>query len=98
MQSNTQSERIYMPTFTGSSTPSSISLYDADGIRETKAATVFWDYGYLPDGTLIEESNTIGQLTNYIYLDGQPIALYGLVTTARRHRRDHLLRACRSPR
>jgi RHS repeat-associated protein len=69
------------PTYTGSSTPSSYSLYDADGTRETKAAAVFWDYGYLPDGTLIEESNAIGQLTNYIYLDGKPIALYGLVTT-----------------
>ena len=83
------SERLYQPVYSGYGSPSSTSLYAGDGQRTSKAAAVFTVYKHADpvggpdgDGRLLEEGSPNGSAsTDYIYLDGQPIAEYGLATS-----------------
>ena len=78
------SQRQYQPVFSGYGSPSATYLYDAFGDRLSKSANVFNLYSYGEGNlahTLIEESPVTGETVDYVYLDGQPIAQYGLTTS-----------------
>jgi RHS repeat-associated protein len=69
-------QQLYQPVYQGYGSPSFSASYDGFGMRQGKSSNVYWTYGYGVDGTtLIEESSTGGQRVNYLYLDGQLIAL-----------------------
>jgi RHS repeat-associated protein len=69
-------QQLYQPTYQGSGSPAFSAAYDGFGMRQGKSSNVYWTYGYGVDGTtLIEESSTGGQKVNYVYLDGQLVAL-----------------------
>ena len=69
-------EQLYTPISESYGLPSFYAYYDGFGMRQGKSSNVWWQYGYGVDGTtLIEESSGGGQLVNYVYLDGQLIAL-----------------------
>jgi RHS repeat-associated protein len=68
-----------MPDPTGFGQPSSYNYFNGLGQREWKSANIYWQAGYSVDGnTLIEEYNGANQLSDYVYLDGIPVALNGI--------------------
>lgn len=68
-------EQVYTPTYSGYGLPSAYFYYNGFGQREAKVSNVYWDYEYGVDDSFIEERSGGGQLVNYVYLDGQLIAL-----------------------
>jgi RHS repeat-associated protein len=68
-------EQLYQPTYQGSGSPAFSASYNGFGQREGKSANVYWSYAYGMDGSLIEESSAVGQTADYVYLDGQPVAV-----------------------
>jgi RHS repeat-associated protein len=71
---NTQ-EQLYTPTYQGYGSPSAYFYYNGFGQREGKSASVYWAYSYDLDGRVAQEWSAGGQLADYVYLDGQFVAL-----------------------
>ncbi|MDP9127106.1 MAG: DUF6531 domain-containing protein [Pseudomonadota bacterium] len=76
-----KSERLSTETYASMGSAAITNLFDVDGHRQSKAGNVFNTYNYGEDGSFMEEYNTVGQVTDYVYLDGIPVALLGQVTS-----------------